>query len=180
VTKAAAAEKLSFPERLRLGVRSLVTPLLQPRLAGTFAMGFFSISLLLNVTGVRVSDVSKLDLRPSAIKKTYYSASSRAVRFYENLRVVYEFESKVREIKEAVPVKEENPKKDDSAQPERKQNQKRDDISNRPSGSERDNAQRYQQESTAITPVSYKARFHHLSLRRATLIRVTRNDRRTA
>lgn len=175
----AAAAKPGIAERLRHGLRAAFAPLLQPRLAGTFAMGFFSISLLLNVTGVRVSDVSKLDLRPSAIKKTYYSASSRAVRFYENLRFVYEVESKVREIKEAMPVKQDEQKKDD-AQPERKQNQKRDDMSNRPNSNERDNAQKFQQESAAITPVSYKARLHHLSLKPATLIRATRNDRRTA
>jgi hypothetical protein len=175
VSKAAAA-KPGFAER----VRSLFTPLLQPRLAGTFAMGFFSLSLLLNVTGVKVSDISKIDLRPSAIKKTYYATSSRIVRYYENLRIVYEVESKVREIKEAVPTKEDEQKKNES-KPERKQNQKRDDnMSNRPNGGERDNARRYEQENAEVAPVSYKQNLHHLSLRSATASRVTRNDRRTA
>jgi Putative zinc-finger len=171
----AAAAKPGFAER----VRALFTPLLQPRLAGTFAMGFFSLSLLLNVTGVRVSDISKVDLRPSAIQKTYYAASSRVVRYYENLRIVYELQSKAREIKDAIPVKEED-RKDDS-KPERKQNQKRDDnMSNRPNGSERDNARQYEQENAAIAPVSYNRSLHHLSLKSAVLDRVTRNDRRTA
>jgi Putative zinc-finger len=175
----AAAAKPGFAERLRFGLRSLVTPLLQPRLAGTFAMGFFSLSLLLNVTGVKVSDISKLDLRPSAIKKTYYATSSRVVRYYENLRLVYEVQSRVREMKEAIPTKEDEQKKDES-KPERKQNQKRDDMSNRPNGSERDNAGRYQQENAAVTPVSYNPSLHHLSLKSAILDRASRNDRRTA
>ena len=170
VSKAAAA-KPSFGER----VRSIFTPLLQPRLAGTFAMGFFSLSLLLNVTGVKVSDISKVDLRPSAIQKTYYATSSRVVRYYENLRIVYELQSKAREIKEAIPTKEEEQKKNASS-PERKQNQKRDEnMSNRPNGNERDNARRYEQENAAIAPASYKTSLHQLSLRP-----LTRNDRRTA
>jgi hypothetical protein len=175
VAKAAAA-KPGFAER----VRSIFTPLLQPRLAGTFAMGFFSLSLLLNVTGVKVSDISKVDLRPSAIKKTYYATSSRMVRYYENLRIVYELQSKAREIKEAIPVKEEGKDKDGS-KPERKQNQKRDDnMSNRPNNNERDNAKRYEQENAEIAPVSYNRSLHHLSLKSAVSNRVTRNDRRTA
>src|SRR3954469_18397043 len=168
----AAAAKPGFADR----VRSLFTPLLQPRLAGTFAMGFFSLSLLLNVTGVKVSDISKVDLRPSAIKKTYYATSSRMVRYYENLRIVYELQSKAREIKEAIPVKEEGKDKDGS-KPERKQNQKRDDnMSNRPNNNERDNAKRYEQENAEIAPVSYNRSLHHLSLKSAVSNRVTRND----
>src|SRR5689334_12344833 len=47
----------SWFDRVRDSLRPLVTPLLQPRLAGTFAMGFFSISALLNVAGVHLGDV---------------------------------------------------------------------------------------------------------------------------
>jgi len=179
-TKKAAAEKPGLVERLRMGARAAFTPLMQPRLAGTLAMGFFSISLLLNVTGIRVSDIAKIDLRPSAIKKTYYMTSAKVTKYYENLRVVYEFESKVREIKEAVPVKEEERKKEES-KPDQKQNQKRDEnMSNRPTSNERDNARRYQQESAEMTTVSYHPNMQHLSLKRATSCRAIRNDRRTA
>ena len=44
----------------------------------------------------------EVDLRPTAIKKTYYSASSRVVKYYENLRIVYEVQSKARAIKEVM------------------------------------------------------------------------------
>jgi len=177
---------LSFTDRLRAGIASLITPLMQPRLAGTFAMAFFSLTLLMNVAGIKLSDVSKLDLRPSAIKNSYYSASSHVVKYYENLRFVYEVESKVREIKEAMPVKEDERKDKDGSKPERKQNQKRDDnISNRPSGNERDNVQnyndqRYQHENAAMTLVVYNSALYKRSLKGATHTRATRNDRRTA
>src|SRR4051812_13515441 len=68
-----AKAEMTLAQRLRAGVASVITPLMQPRLAGTFAMAFFSLSLLMNVAGIRLSDVRKLDLRPSAIQKTYYS-----------------------------------------------------------------------------------------------------------
>ena len=177
---------LGFADRLRAGMRSLITPLMQPRLAGTFAMAFFSLSLLMNVAGIKLSDARKLDLRPASIKNSYYSASSRVVKYYENLRIVYELQSKVREIKEAMPAKEEERKEKDGAKPERKQNQKRDDnISNRPNNSERDNvqkndAQRYQRENAAITLVVYDSALYQHSLKRATFTRAVRNDRRTA
>src|SRR6266576_901270 len=154
---------------------------MQPRLAGTFAMAFFSLSLLMNVAGIRVSDVRKLDLRPSAIQKSYYSASSRVVKYYENLRIVYELQSKAREIKDAIPVKEEDRKDKDGSKPERKQNQKRDEnMSNRPNNSERNDVQRndarrYRQENGAITPVSYTRASRSYSLKPATFIRATRN-----
>jgi hypothetical protein len=180
------APALSFADRLRAGVATVIRPLMQPRLAGTFAMAFFSLSLLMNVAGIKVSDVGKLDLRPSAIKKSYYSASSRVVKYYENLRFVYEVESKVREIKEAMPVKEEERNQNDRSKPEQKHNQKRDDNkTNRPNNSERNDvqrndAQRYRNENAAITLVGYTSASDQHSLKSATFIRATRNDRRTA
>lgn len=183
-TKVATAE-LGLADRFRAGIASVVRPLLQPRLAGTFAMAFFSLSLLMNVAGIKVSDVAKIDLRPSAIQKTYYSASSRVIRTYENLRVVYELRSKALEIREAIPMKEDE-RKDNGSKPERKQNQKRDDnMTNRPNNSERNDVQRndarrYQDENAAVTPVRYNLNAHQPALRSATLIRATRHDRRTA
>jgi len=176
-----SAADLSFTDRLRAGIASLVTPLMQPRLAGTFAMAFFSLSLLMNVAGIKVSDIRKLDLRPSAIRNSYYSASSRVVKYYENLRIVYEFQTKAREIKEAMPAKEDERKDKDGSKPERKQNQKRDEnISNRPNSNERDNAKRYKRENADVTLVVYNSALYQHSFKRATYTRATRNDRRTA
>jgi len=38
----------------------------QPRFGMSVAMAFFSVSLVMSVAGIKVGDVAKLDLRPSA------------------------------------------------------------------------------------------------------------------
>jgi hypothetical protein len=75
----------------------------QPRLAMTAAMAFFSVSLLLNLSGVRMSDLKNLDLRPSAISTSaslqYHQTTAKVVKYYENIRFVYELESRMKELK---------------------------------------------------------------------------------
>ena len=71
----------------------------QPRFAMSFGMAFFSLSISLSLAGVKLSDVRHLDLRPSAIKRTYYETSGRVVKYYENIRFVYEIETRMRELK---------------------------------------------------------------------------------
>lgn len=73
----------------------------QPRFAMSFAMVFFSVSMALNLAGVKITDVRQVDLRPSAIRRSYYETSGRVVKYYENIRFVYEIESRVREFKRA-------------------------------------------------------------------------------
>jgi Mg-chelatase subunit ChlI len=79
-----------------------------------------------------VSDVRHLDLRPTAITRAYYETTGRAVKYYENIRFVYEIESRVREFKRATTPPEPSPKEQNnkeqknnntSGQPE--QNQER-------------------------------------------------------
>jgi hypothetical protein len=72
--------------------------MLQPRLAMTAAMAFLSIALTLDLTGVRLQDLRASDLRPSSIKRDFYSANANVVRYYEGLRVVYELESRVHDL----------------------------------------------------------------------------------
>src|SRR6202041_2573010 len=73
----------------------------QPRFVMSFGMAFFSLSMVLNLAGVKVKDVRQADLRPSAIKRTYFETSGKVVKYYENIRFVYEIESRVREFKRA-------------------------------------------------------------------------------
>jgi hypothetical protein len=54
--------------------------------------------LTLNLTGVRLSKVRTSDLAPSALRRNLYQANAHIVRYYDNLRVVYELESRVREM----------------------------------------------------------------------------------
>jgi hypothetical protein len=103
----------------------------QPRFAMSFGMAFFSLSVALSVLGVKPADLRSISLRPSAIRHTYYNTQARVVRYYENIRFVYEVESRVRELKRTVepaerPSNESAPEKKDrkndtTQQPEQKQ-----------------------------------------------------------
>jgi hypothetical protein len=78
----------------------------ETRLLMTVAMAFFSIALTLNMVGVRVTNLRLADLRPSNIGSTlerqFYSARGSVVRFYDNMRFVYQLESRVRELRRDV------------------------------------------------------------------------------
>ncbi len=68
----------------------------------SFGMAFFSLSVALSVLGVKPADLRSVSLRPTAIRHTYYNTQARVVRYYENIRFVYEVESRVRELKRNV------------------------------------------------------------------------------
>jgi hypothetical protein len=89
---------IPFRTRITHGFRSLGQTMLQPRLAMTAAMAFFSIALTLNLTGVRLSALRASDFKPSSIMRTAYEAKAKVVRYSDNLRVVYELESRVRDL----------------------------------------------------------------------------------
>lgn len=95
-----ASNVVPFRSRLAssLHFRSIGQTLLQPRLAMTAAMAFFSIALTLNLTGVHLSELRASDLKPSSIMRSCYEAKARVVRYSDNLRVVYELESRVRDL----------------------------------------------------------------------------------
>src|ERR1700690_803224 len=120
-------------ERLREWWDSWFTPVAafvrQPRFAMSFGMIFFSFSLALSAAGFKASDVAKIDLRPAAVRHAYNDAQIKVVQYYENIRFVYEIESKVRELKRATTPAESAPpqqqpkdhKNDTSGQPEQRQ-----------------------------------------------------------
>jgi hypothetical protein len=94
----------------------------QPRLAMTAAMAFFSVALSLNMMGVRLRDVGHLNLRPGNLTRTVADASASVSRSFQNLRVVYQLESRVSELrKDEMPFGE----RDDAprSQPQPKQDQ---------------------------------------------------------
>jgi len=94
----ASTNVLPFRTRITSGLRSLGQTMLQPRLAMTAAMAFFSIALTMNLTGVRLSQLHASDLKPSSILRSCYEAKAKVVRYSDNLRVVYELESRVRDL----------------------------------------------------------------------------------
>lgn len=82
----------------RTRTQRMVYAVVQPRFAMTAAMAFFSLALTLNLAGVRLSAISASDLKPTNLKKKFWAANSRVVQYYDNLRVVYELESRVHEM----------------------------------------------------------------------------------
>jgi len=79
----------------------IVTVARQPRFAMSFGMAFFTLSVSLSLAGIKLSDIRHADLRPSTIRRTYYETSGRVVKYYENIRFVYEIESRVQQFKRA-------------------------------------------------------------------------------
>jgi hypothetical protein len=130
---AAAPPKHSLVDRIRAWVAPVFDPFFgvirQPRFAMSFGMAFFSVTMALNVAGVKMSDLRRIDLRPSAISRGYHMTQGRVVKYYENIRFVYQIESKVREIKRATTPAEPAPSRDQrrrdnnntSGQPEQRQ-----------------------------------------------------------
>ena len=109
------AGKAPFGERAREWWDSFSTPtarfVRQPRFVMSFGMIFFSFSLALSAAGVKPADVARIDLRPAALKHAYNTTEGRVVKFYENIRFVYEIESRVREFKRATTPAEPGPEK---------------------------------------------------------------------
>ena len=99
----------------------------QPRFAMSFGMAFFALSVGLTVIGVKPADLRQISLRPSAIRHTFYNTQARVVRYYDNVRIVYEFQARIREVKRNIapaepgPAKKKDNKNDTTQQPEQKQ-----------------------------------------------------------
>jgi hypothetical protein len=89
---------LPFRTRIAHAFRSVGQTMLQPRLAMTAAMAFFSIALTLNLTGIRLSALRASDFKPANIMRSASQAKASVVRYTDNLRVVYELESRVRDL----------------------------------------------------------------------------------
>ena len=107
-------------DRLKARISPVFAPVVTPRFAMSFGMAFFSITMLANIAGFHFSDLKHLDLSAKGVQRTYYSTEARVVRYYENIRLVYEIESRVRDLRRAAtPEKQEestpkSPKKGDS------------------------------------------------------------------
>jgi hypothetical protein len=83
-------------ERMRRQVGSLFAPVLTARFGMSMGMAFFSITLVLNMAQIRIRD-----LTPHNLSHTYYSSQNKLMKYYENMRLVYEIESRVRTLRNA-------------------------------------------------------------------------------
>jgi hypothetical protein len=101
--------KLGWMERLQRSLKPQVGGLLHSRFAMSFAMAFFSLSITLTLAGVKITDVKNMVEHPSMLRKTvvlgYTNVEAKVTSYYENLRIVYQTQAKLRELKKnTVPV----------------------------------------------------------------------------
>ncbi len=99
------APALSLPARpaWHRVVLPAIRQVLEPRLMMTAAMAFFSIALTLNLTGIKITELRPADFQPSRVRanltRQFYSTNAQVTKYYENLRLVYEMEARVRELR---------------------------------------------------------------------------------
>src|SRR5436305_12364789 len=100
VAAPARQPRISWLDRVQASVLEPIwATVRQPRFAMSFGMAFFALSVGLTVAGVKPADLRQVSLRPSAIRHAYYSTQAHVVHYYENVRIAYEVESRVRELK---------------------------------------------------------------------------------
>jgi len=93
------------PVKARRGLRALLggwlAPALQPRFAMGMAMTILSISLVARSLGLPQRPLRPADLRPAAViaavDERLHRAWDSLVKYYENLRVVYEIRNRLSE-----------------------------------------------------------------------------------
>lgn len=96
-----AAERKRSSTGLWEALLAFFAPVMQPRFVMGMAMTVLSISMVGQLTGTRIDQVTAADLKPAAIwSSVEYRAQrvwDRATKYYESLRVVYEMRSRVQE-----------------------------------------------------------------------------------
>jgi hypothetical protein len=118
----------------------------QPRFAMSFGMAFFSVTLVLNLVGVKLTDLRLSDLTPHALRynagRALDETTARATKYYENLRLVYEFQTRLRDLKNAAQPEAEPP----APAPKQEQHKPSHDTSGQPDPKD----QNYSQERTGV------------------------------
>ena len=127
----ATQPQVSWLERVQAWASGIFEPVWgtvrQPRFAMSFGMAFFALSVGLTVLGIKPADVRSISLRPAALRHSYNMTQARVVRYYDNMKVVYDLQAAVRRLKRDVnpaepgPAKTKEHKNDTSKEPEQKQ-----------------------------------------------------------
>ena len=129
-----APARAAWWQRFADWVRPVVVPtwtaVRQPRFAMSFGMAFFSLSLVLNLTGLKLRDLRHADLRPSAVSSSIYETEAKVVRYYENIRLVYELQSRMRDLRNAT--RPEEPEQPQQPAPQPQKDKNRDNTSGQP------------------------------------------------
>jgi hypothetical protein len=163
----AANGAVALPRQPWLGVpmQLLQRHMAESRILMTIAMAFFSLALTLNLTGVRLNQLKLSDLKPStlasAVSRQYYSTYKNVAQYYLNLRIVYELESRVNEMRRDNSAPAPQPA---NQQPQQKpQPQVQPSSSGKPGGSARKDGSAAQPEQQPIryeAPIPVLASYH--------------------
>jgi hypothetical protein len=123
-------------ERLRVKLPSPLAGMLHARFATSFCMAFFSISLTMNLLGIRVTEIRHVDWHPTALKRSvvleYTQVQARVQRYYDNMRLVLEVEAKVRQLKNMTAPGQENNNNNNNPKPDKQNRNTTPDTSGRP------------------------------------------------
>jgi hypothetical protein len=145
---------MSVPVWQRPSVVLLRKTVFEPRLALVAAMAFFSISLTLNLMGVRLTRIRAADLQPQAMRRAvtrqYAQANARVVHYYENLRIVYEVESRVHQLRQAA---DSAPVPEKTSYPQSKQRSGKDGQGHRSDRNDQSDRDGLHRERMEVTPV---------------------------
>lgn len=118
-------------------------------------MAFFSITLMLSLAGI---NPLQMDLHPSAIRdgitRTYFSTKSRVIRYYDSMRIVYDLQAGVQELRSLLP--EENTQPQAPPKQQEKKDKSNKDISVQPQPEERQRNENYAQHSGHAQLASYR------------------------
>ena len=171
----AASGAVALPRQPWLGVSVAVLQrhMAESRILMTLAMAFFSIALTLNLTGVRLNQLKLSDLSPSALAASvshqFYTTSAHLTRYYLNLRIVYELESRVNEMRRDNNAPAAQPQNQQQPQQQKPQPQSKPSSGGKPGGSASksgDAPAAEQGQSSYEAPVPVLAQFEqHLSSR---------------
>lgn len=104
----APAERLREPHEQQGPIGRMISawlrPVLQPRLAMGMAMTILSFAMLERCTGIQVQRIQPGDLSPArvwgGVEDKVLRIKDQAVKYYDNLRIVYEVETHFRELQE--------------------------------------------------------------------------------
>ena len=89
------------PRGLRSWFSGWLQPILQPKVAMGMAMTILSFSMLGRLAGIEVRQLRPADLHPAnvwaSVDDRAHRTWERAVKYYENLRLVYEVQTRLQE-----------------------------------------------------------------------------------
>ena len=116
-------ETFEHPGLLSRLASKWLQPILQPRLAMGMAMTILSFAMLERCTGMRIQHIEAADLNPvriwGGLEDKTLRVKDRAVKYYENLRWVYEIESRLRTLED-----QQDAPKDSGAKNQQQENRK--------------------------------------------------------